>query len=182
MSDKNELFFEWLHEECLVYTPSVEEWEVRKDSYIGCSLGLDDFLEGVRWRCDRMGVDSMKKSREDRIRRLFHYCKRNGFPPSFVKLSYDEVLERKHITSMMQRKKHDMLAKVQKDSQLKKEKEDHLYFSNFEVRQCAAINRNNRFKQDQYLAKQIETEILLKVVNQNLREARKNEKKKDIDY
>lgn len=181
MSDVNDLFFEWLYEEYLVYTPSVEEWEVKKDSYLGCSLGLDNFLEGVQWRCDRMGVDSMQKSREDRIRRLFHYCKSYGFPPSFVKLSYDEVLERKQITSMMQRKKHENIAKVQKESQLQKEKEDHLYFSDFEARQCAAINRNNRFKQDQYLAKQIEAEILLKVVNQNLREARKNEKKKDND-
>ena len=176
MSHVNDSFFEWLNEECLVYKPSLEEWEVKNKLYLDCSLGWNDFLEGVRWRCVRIGVDSLQKSKIDRIRRFFYYCKRNGFPPSFVKLSHDEVLKRKQIMSMIQTKKHGIITEVQKDSKLREEKEALLYFSDIEERQNAAIDRHNRLKQDQYRKKKMQNELLLETVAQNLKERKKNMK------
>lgn len=174
MPHVNDSFFDWLYEEYLVYKPSVEEWEIKMVSYLDSSLVLKDFLEGVRWRCDRLGVDLTKNSREDRIRRFFFHCKKFGCPPSYVKLSNDEVMKRKQVRSMIGTEKDGILSKVQKLSRLQKEREDQLYFSNFEGRQNAAVDRHNRFKKEQKRAEQMEAKILLKVVNRNLLQERKN--------
>lgn len=181
MSHTNDSFFDWLHEECLVYKPSVEEWEIKKDLYLQSSLVLDDFLERVRWRCERLGVDLTKNSRDDRIRRLFYQCKKVGCPPSYVKLSNDEVMKRKQMRSMIRTDKDDILAEMQKRSRFRKEREDQLYFSNFEGRQIAAVDRHNRFKQEQKRAKQIQAKILLDIVNRNLLQERKNYQNQILD-
>jgi hypothetical protein len=81
--------------------------------------------------------------------------------------------------SMIQTKKHVIVAEVQKESKLREEKEALLYFSDIEERQNAAIDRHNRFKQDQYLKKKMQNELLLQTVVQNLKERKNNEIKKD---
>lgn len=89
--------YDWINEEDMIYKPAVDEWIVKKDSYLSGYLVFEDFFKGVLWRCENLifnkKIDAIllnNKKYSDRLKQFFFYCKKHGHPRMYEQLNTQE--------------------------------------------------------------------------------------------